>query len=74
MTLTRFGSSIFSCAPSGAPKPDGWKTIVCELRWLQCPGVYGDSAGWCPPSTSETGLEKVSTIAPAGVILLDGEG
>ena len=74
VTLTRLGRTIFSCEPSGTPKPVGWKTIVCESRWRQCPAVYGYRAGWWPPSTSDTGLENVSTMAPAGVILLDGEG
>ena len=68
------GDVIVSWAPSGAPKPAGLNTSVCESGSLQLPGGVGGQRRMVAAEHFRDRLGERQVDAAAGVIVLDGDG
>src|SRR3954463_11738185 len=74
MTAIGDGNRTGRLELKGAPLPAGRKRSVWASGVAQCPGTDGTSVGSFPPSTRETGFEKVSRIGASGLARAFGPG
>src|SRR4051794_30051625 len=74
MTAIGDGNRTVRLELKGAPLPAGRKRSVWASGVAQCPGTDGTIVGSFPPSTRETGFEKVSRSGASGSSRAFGPG